>query len=195
LIWKTCDTTTINIVSIAAGEYLDSHEFFSLVLTQAENKLFDYDIDKWRLAFLLCIDESNANEQKKIDKLQEVYSQFNYPKDMYYSINFFIGNIILYSWGLIWKTCDTTTWNKTPVSYTSLIDIIDNYAGEATRFDIPTKGPGGSIIRTSELRQIQGSNNGTEGIFEWIIDQGGVTHRRFIPGGRVTGLPNQIPGI
>jgi hypothetical protein len=126
------------------------------------------------------------------------------------------------------KTCDTTTWNKTPVSYSSLInnpfkntlsamskivsvvvpagsvraigrlkrsttriiensvldsvrigsanklpdgqhgfnDIIDNYAGEATRFDIPTKGPGGSIIRTSELRQIQGSNNGTEGIFE-----------------------------
>jgi hypothetical protein len=39
----------INIVSIAAGEYLDSHEFFSLVLTQAENKFFDYDIDKWRI--------------------------------------------------------------------------------------------------------------------------------------------------
>jgi hypothetical protein len=38
------------------------------------------------------------------------------------SINFFIGNIILYSWDLIWKTCDTTTWNKTPVSYSSLIN-------------------------------------------------------------------------
>jgi hypothetical protein len=82
----------INIVSIAAGEYLDSHEFFSLVLTQAENKFFDYDIDKWRLAFLLCIDESNANEQKKIDKLQEVYSQFNYPKDMYFCSIYSTGN-------------------------------------------------------------------------------------------------------
>jgi hypothetical protein len=85
--------------------------------------------------------------------------------------------------------------NKLPDGQHGFNDIIDNYAGEATRFDIPTKGPGGSIIRTSELRQIQGSNNGTEGIFEWIIDQGAVTHRRFIPGGRVTGLPNQIPGI
>jgi hypothetical protein len=42
-------------------EYLDSHEFFSLVLTQAENKLFDYDIDKWRLAFLLCINNPFKN--------------------------------------------------------------------------------------------------------------------------------------
>jgi hypothetical protein len=85
--------------------------------------------------------------------------------------------------------------NKPPDGQHSFNDIVDNYAGEATRFDIPTKGPGGSIVRTSELRQIQGSNNGTKGVFEWIIDQGNVTHRRFIPGGRVTGLPNQIPGI
>lgn len=72
-------------------------------------------------------------------------------------------------------------------------DIIDNYAGYASKFDIPTKGPGGEVVRTSELRQIEGSLNGKDGVFEWIIDQGNVTHRRFIPGGKVTGFPNQIP--
>lgn len=49
------------------------------------------------------------------------------------------------------------------------------------------------MVRVSELRQIEGSNNGVGGVFEWIVDEGNVTHRRFIPGGQVTGLPNQIP--
>ena len=33
-----------------------------------------------------------------------------------------------------------------------------------------------------------------EAKLEWIVDQGSMTHRRFIPGGNVTGFPNQIPG-
>jgi len=72
-------------------------------------------------------------------------------------------------------------------------DIIDNFTGAAEKFDIPTKGPGGEVVRTSELRQIEGSLNGRDGVFEWIVDQGNVTHRRFIPGGKVTGFPNQVP--
>ena len=28
--------------------------------------------------------------------------------------------------------------------------------------------------------------------FEWIVDQYNVTHRRFIPGGTVTGLPTKF---
>ncbi|EGU56402.1 hypothetical protein VINI7043_21071 [Vibrio nigripulchritudo ATCC 27043] len=83
--------------------------------------------------------------------------------------------------------------NKLPDGQHGFNDIIDNYASDAAKFDIPTKGPGGKVVRTSELRQIQGSNNGVDGVFEWIVDQGNVTHRRFIPGGTVTGLPNQIP--
>jgi filamentous hemagglutinin len=83
--------------------------------------------------------------------------------------------------------------NKLPDGQHGFNDIIDNYAGDAAKFEIPTKGPGGEVVRVSELRQIEGSNNGISGVFEWIVDEGNVTHRRFIPGGQVTGLPNQIP--
>lgn len=75
----------------------------------------------------------------------------------------------------------------------SFNDLIDNYAGDAQTFEIPTKGPGGITIRTSRLYQIEGSLNGKDGIFEWIVDQDRVTHRRFIPGGKITGFPNQPP--
>jgi filamentous hemagglutinin len=44
----------------------------------------------------------------------------------------------------------------------------------------------------SELRQLEGSYNGKNGIFEWIIDNNQVTHRRFIPNGKITGYPNQL---
>ncbi|MFK0089671.1 DUF637 domain-containing protein [Pseudomonas sp. NPDC090755] len=83
--------------------------------------------------------------------------------------------------------------NKLPDGQHGFNDIIDNYAGDAAKFYIPTKGAGGEVVRVSELRQIEGSNNGVSGVFEWIVDEGNVTHRRFIPGGEVTGLPNQIP--
>jgi hypothetical protein len=70
-------------------------------------------------------------------------------------------------------------------------DIIDNYAGDASVFKIPTKDYTGKVVRMSELRQIEGSLGKTDGVFEWIIDNEKVTHRRFIPGGKITGLPNQ----
>ncbi len=87
----------------------------------------------------------------------------------------------------------TGSANKLPDGQHGFNDIIDNYAGDAAKFEIPTKGPGGEVVRVYELRQIEGSNNGVGGVFEWIVDEGNVTHRRFIPGGQVTGLPNQIP--
>ena len=70
-------------------------------------------------------------------------------------------------------------------------DIIDNYAGDATKFSL-TGGDG--IERT--LYQIGGSLNGKKGIFEWIVDPDptkGVTHRRFIEGVEITGKPNARP--
>lgn len=87
----------------------------------------------------------------------------------------------------------TGSANKLPDGQHGFNDIIDNYAGDAAKFEIPTKGPGGEVVRVSELRQIEGSNNGEGGVFEWIVDEGKVTNRRFIPSGQVTGLPNHIP--
>lgn len=71
-------------------------------------------------------------------------------------------------------------------------DIIDNAAIDATHFKIPTKGPGGVHIGDSELYQLEGGlGKFSDGIYEWIVDGGKVTHRRYIPGGRITGFPNQ----
>ncbi|WP_077611772.1 hypothetical protein [Clostridium sp. Marseille-P2415] len=70
-------------------------------------------------------------------------------------------------------------------------DIIDNYAGQATEFPLV----GGDGVERS-LYQIEGSLNGKNGIFEWIVDPDpvkGVTHRRFIEGVRITGKPNARP--
>ncbi|MBO5059787.1 MAG: DUF2247 family protein [Clostridia bacterium] len=65
-------------------------------------------------------------------------------------------------------------------------NIIDNYAGKAQTFSL--KGADG---KRRTLYQIKGSLNGKNGIFEWILDnERGVTHRRFIPNGKITGRPN-----
>ena len=62
----------------------------------------------------------------------------------------------------------------------------NNYVGSAQVF--PLRGGDG---RDRLLYQIQGSLNGQSGIFEWIYDfVEGVTHRLFIPNGRITGKPN-----
>ena len=45
------------------------------------------------------------------------------------------------------------------------------------------------------LIQMIGNKYGKNGIFELVIREGLITHQRFIPGGIINGVPNQIvPG-
>ncbi|MEC3882015.1 hypothetical protein U9S71_20400, partial [Parapedobacter sp. 10938] len=68
-------------------------------------------------------------------------------------------------------------------------NLVDNSMQEAAKFTI--KG-GDGIYRS--LYQIQGSLRGQIGVFEWIVETGGnVTHRVFIPNGKITGIPNMWP--
>jgi filamentous hemagglutinin len=59
---------------------------------------------------------------------------------------------------------------------------------------LPTRGEGGAIVGEATLYQVEGSLNGQNGVFEWIVERGEVTHRLFIPRGTITGRPNQRPG-
>ncbi|MEX0362923.1 MAG: RHS repeat domain-containing protein, partial [Allomuricauda sp.] len=65
-------------------------------------------------------------------------------------------------------------------------NIVDNYMSQASKWTI--KGTDG-VHRS--LYQLKGSLRGQNGIFEWIVESGGnVTHRVFIPNGKLTGIPN-----
>lgn len=71
-------------------------------------------------------------------------------------------------------------------SHHAFNDIVDNYANKGKAFTL--KGADG---KTRRLYQVEGSLNGKDGIFEWIYEKNkGVTHRRFIPNGKITGKPN-----
>lgn len=82
-----------------------------------------------------------------------------------------------------------TALSKSDAFHRSVSWVVDNPA--AQRFAIT----GGDGVGR-ELYQLPGEVNGKSGVFEWIIDRTGanpvINHQRFIPGGSVTGFPNQV---
>ena len=67
----------------------------------------------------------------------------------------------------------------TPVAH-GFPDVVDNFASSGTSF---------SLRDGVTLYQVDGSMNGVAGRFEWIVDEGAVTHRMFVGGGAVNGVP------
>ena len=58
-------------------------------------------------------------------------------------------------------------------------DIVDNYAGYANK----------TSLGNATLYQLQGSLGGKAGRFEWIVENQQVTHRFFVKGGGINGIP------
>jgi nitrogen regulatory protein PII-like uncharacterized protein len=75
-----------------------------------------------------------------------------------------------------------------PDAHHAFHDIIDHYVEYAQKFDLLDREEVRKI-----LYQIEGSLNGVDGIFEWIIHPDpsqGVIHRMFIKNGKITGKAN-----
>jgi len=68
--------------------------------------------------------------------------------------------------------------------------VVDNPAAQRFTFT------GGDGVQR-QLYQLPGEVNGKPGVFEWMVGRSRsnpvITHQRFIPGGGVTGSPNQVP--
>lgn len=75
-----CESERVAI--IAGGEYLSDEELLAIISKQMEMTDCVADMDKWRLAFLLCIDATDDSDENKINRLQEIYADFDYPEDM-----------------------------------------------------------------------------------------------------------------
>jgi hypothetical protein len=71
-----------DVAIIAGGEYLSDDELLGLMSKQVERVDSASDLEKWLLAFLLWIEASGNSDQDKINRLQEVYADFNYPENM-----------------------------------------------------------------------------------------------------------------
>lgn len=80
LLIRGCDDE--NIAVIASGRNFNDDELLSWISSHIKQSDKTKDFEKWRLACLLSLDESIKDKQAKLDKLQEIYADFNYPEDM-----------------------------------------------------------------------------------------------------------------
>lgn len=62
----------------------------------------------------------------------------------------------------------------------SIAKSVDNYAGMSIKTNLGNN---------ATLYQLDGALNGTQGRFEWIIQNGNTTHSLFVPNGTMKGVP------
>lgn len=80
LLQKGCDDKDVSI--IAESEDLNDYELERIISNKTGGTDESIDMDRWRLAFLMCLDDNKSSEEEKICKLQEIYADFGYPEDM-----------------------------------------------------------------------------------------------------------------
>ena len=78
-----------DLISIVVGESIPDNELISICLHFIEThgkplsqKKKDESLEKWRFAHLSSLLGSKDSDEEKIKALQELYSQFGFPKDM-----------------------------------------------------------------------------------------------------------------
>jgi hypothetical protein len=73
-----------DIAVLANADFYDDLEVKELMLRITNEPNFEAAaVEKWRLAILLALNKSILPEEEKIDKLQELYAEFDYPEDMF----------------------------------------------------------------------------------------------------------------
>lgn len=87
--------------------------------------------------------------------------------------------------------------NATPVG-SALKDDPLHRAPSYVLDQIPLKGRTFTLTggdgKSYNLTQMEGVVNGKSGVYEWIVTpKGELSHQRFIPSGKITGTPNQVP--
>lgn len=72
----------VDISILASAEMSDDEELCTTLKKKSSSENFDHALEVWRLAHLKEIEFSNLDDEEKVNKLQEVYANFDYPHDM-----------------------------------------------------------------------------------------------------------------
>lgn len=77
-----------NILLLGSSESLSDDDFYRLINSEIvlnhDIESLEESLNKWRLANLISISQSNLVDEEKLDLLQKVYADFGYPEDMKY---------------------------------------------------------------------------------------------------------------
>lgn len=77
-------TPPLELSLLAGGENLNEDDFIGAMqkLSNSGDEKEEDVLDKWRLALLINLQLSEKSDKEKIEVLQEIYAEFEYPDDM-----------------------------------------------------------------------------------------------------------------
>lgn len=76
------DRDSQHAATIAGSGYISDEELLKIISEGMGIVDCAAEMDKWRLACLLCIDGADASPESKVTMLQKIYADFEYPEDM-----------------------------------------------------------------------------------------------------------------